>query len=116
MRERCEHKENKVEYTYEQAKTALDGLITSEQSFVIFGLTGQMLEVAAAVEKEIEAKGLKCRVYTRNRGWAAAAASFTAVGIPALVGIAAHNIATYDPDYEIGKDIGANKLYVDFKK
>lgn len=37
-------------------------------------------------------------------------------GVGAAIGIAAHNLATYDPDYEIGKNKVADTVTVKYMK
>ncbi len=83
------------------------------------------------LEKAIEDQGLSVRVYMRARrlsmgslaGFAGAgivgapiAIGALAVGMVAGVGIAAHNLATLNPDYEIGKHPLGSTLYVDYQK
>lgn len=105
-----------MEYSYNEAKEKMDELLTSKQSFVIIGLGGDLLEASKFTEKAIETRGLKCRVYTRNRAYAAGAISWTGAGLLSLAAIAAHNVVTFSPDYEIGRAIVDNKLYIDYKK
>lgn len=74
----------------------------------------------AWLEKAIEAEGMRVRVYMKARvatmgtavitGWGSVAAA--AAGIA----MAAHNIATWSPDYEIAKHPIGNTLYVTYKK
>ena len=95
----------------------LSSLVGSKQDFVIFGLSGKLNEATENVEKAIEAAGMSCRVYTRNRGYATAVAAFVPwVGWAAIGSLVAHRLATRNPDFEVGKDIAANKLYVNYKK
>lgn len=84
------------------------------------------------LEKEIESQGMSVRIYMRARrlsmgsiaGVTAASSPLAlplavgalAVGLAAGVGIAAHNLATLNPDYEIGKHPLGTTLYVDYKK
>lgn len=85
----------------------------------------------AWLEKTIEKEGMSVRVYMRARrlsmgsfaGFAGVgvvgapvALGAIAVGVVAGVGIAAHNLATLNPDYEIGKHPLGSTLYVDYKK
>ena len=74
----------------------------------------------ALVEGIIEECGYKCRVYTENRSSALAAAAIPGLGLlagaAAAIGIAAHNLATYDPDFEIGKNFFDDKVNVTYKK
>ena len=96
----------------------LPQLIESHSSFQIWGVDLDALpDTVLAVEAEIEKQRLTCRIYTRGRLAAAAVGIFHAgAGIATAVGIAAHNIATYNPDYEICKDLANNRLIVEFKK
>lgn len=83
------------------------------------------------LEKAIESQGMSVRIYLRARklsmgsfaGFAGAgvvgapvALGALAIGVVAGVGIAAHNLATLNPDYEIGKHPLGSTLYVDYKK
>ncbi|PTT92338.1 hypothetical protein DBR45_54020 [Pseudomonas sp. HMWF031] len=83
------------------------------------------------LEQAIEKQGLSVRIYMRARklsmssfaGFVGAgvigapvAIGAVAVGLVAGVGIAAHNLATLNPDYEIGKHPLGSTLYVDYKK
>lgn len=79
-------------------------LISEHRSFVIYDAKDTS-DVACKVEEMAKSEGYKCRIYTANRTAVAAGASlFTgAWGLAALVGIAAHNLVTKDPDYEICK-------------
>lgn len=105
-----------VEYSYSEAKSKIDELISGKKSFVIVGLGGDLFEASKFAEKAIETRGLKCRVYTRNRSYAAGALSWTGAGLVSLVATAAHNAVTFNPDYEIGRAVVDNKLYIDYKK
>lgn len=83
------------------------------------------------LEQMIEAQGMSVRIYMRARrlsmgslaGFAGAsvvgapvALGALAIGMVAGVGIAAHNLATLNPDYEIGKHPLCSTLYVDYQK
>ncbi len=77
-----------------------------------------MFKATQMVKQAIEQQRMRCRVYTRDRVAAVAGSALISggVGTLSLMGIAAHNLMTFDPDYEIGRDIISNKLYVEFKK
>ncbi|MGQ0286756.1 biotin/lipoyl-containing protein [Pasteurellaceae bacterium 22721_9_1] len=82
--------------------------------------TDDIASVVDEVEEMIEKCGYKCRVYMENRASAMAAAAVPGVGmiasIAAGVAIAAHNLATFDPDFEIGKNFWDGKVNVVYKK
>jgi hypothetical protein len=63
---------------------------------------------------------MTCRIYASGR-LAGAAATVVGgplglLGLATAIGVAAHNIVTYDPDYEIAKHVIDNKLVVTYKK
>lgn len=105
-----------MEITYSTTRENINQLIDEKKSFVIVGLGGELVEASAFIEKRIEEKGLRCRVYTRNRALAAGAMSWTGAGVASLAGIAVRNLATLNPDYEIGRAVVDQRLYVDYKK
>jgi hypothetical protein len=80
-----------------------------------------MSEAVESLEKTIESRGLSCRVYTKGR-----AASIAAAAIPtpvtvlggwaSAIAIGVHNVATWNPDYEIAKNLAMGTLTVDYKK
>lgn len=106
-----------MEYTLDDARNNLSRLVADHETFVIYGLSGKILEATELVEKEIERQKKSCRIYTRNRIAGAVATSWVPVLSWAnFIAIAAHNIATYNPDYEIGKDLAGNRVYVTYKK
>jgi hypothetical protein len=95
-------------------------LIKNHASFEVTGLSGRMKSAVTQVENLIESEGLRCRIYTYGRIAAAGASFFGgvtgAVGIASAVGMAAHNIATFRPDYEIAKHPINHRLTVKYKK
>jgi imidazoleglycerol phosphate synthase glutamine amidotransferase subunit HisH len=106
-----------MEYNYDKVKNNIDSLLKARESFIVIGLGGELLEAVKFVEKEIERHGLKCRVYTRNRSIAAAGALVAGgVGVASFAAIAVHNLVTFNPDYEIGKDLIDNRLYVTYQE
>jgi len=82
-------------------------LINEKKSFIIVAVKdiGYMVN---KLEGSIEKQNLKCRVYTEYRAAAISAGLFTPFTVlesaAAAIGVAAHNLATYNPDYEIGKN------------
>lgn len=97
--------------------TYLDSMITNKKSFEVLGAGGKIKECVSLIEKTIESNGLTCRIYTEGRSAAVATGLLTlGVGLVAAAGIAAHNVATFNPDYEIGKNLIKNKITVKFKK
>ena len=93
----------------------LDFLLTNSASFVVRAVP-DLSVVVQRVENRIEELGMKCRVYSEHRAAVAGAAVFTGVGLAGIAAIAAHNLATYDPDYEIGKNKLSNTVSVSCKK
>ena len=96
----------------------VDALFDQRKSFVLEDIS--RTSMSEAVEK-IESRGLDCRVYTKGR---AAAIAATAIPTPATflgglasaIAIGAHNVATWNPDYEIAKNLAMGTLTIEYKK
>ena len=107
--------------TYEELDSPnIKDMIKEHTSFEITGLSGRMGSAVSKIENIIESQGLSCRIYTYGRV-ASAGATFIGgitglAGLASAVGMVAHNIATYDPDYEIAKHLVDNKLSVKYQK
>jgi len=95
-------------------------MIKEHESFEITGLSGRMGSAVSKIENTIEDQNLSCRIYTYGRVASAGATLVGGVtvsaGLVSAVGMAAHNLATYNPDYEIAKHLVDNKLSVKYKK
>jgi len=91
----------------ELSKEKLDQLINEKKSFKVIAVK-DISFIVNKLEGAIEKKKLSCRVYTEYRTAPIAAGMFTPFTIVesaiAAAAVAAHNIATYNPDYEIGKN------------
>lgn len=100
----------------------IDELLDQHKSFVLQDVARtNMSEAVESIEKKIEFRGLKCRVYTKGRAASIAAAwipfPITAIGgLASAIAIGAHNIATWDPDYEIAKNLAMGTLTINYKK
>ncbi|QZP30507.1 hypothetical protein [Pseudomonas sp. DR48] len=106
--------------------------IKAHESFVLeCGEYDRYSNTLTWLEQSIEKQGMSVRIYMRARkismgsfaGFAGAsiigapvALGAVAIGLVAGVGIAAHNLATLNPDYEVGKHPLGSTLYVDYKK
>lgn len=96
--------------------------IQARETFELKGIYRvDFLNVVNNIEGMIESEGMSCRVYTtyRSTGMLGLALSnpLTAVaGLASVVGIAAHNIATWNPDYELGKHMALGRLEITYKK
>ncbi len=78
--------------------------IRRRETFEVGGCHGRMSEAVQFVERAIGGEGLRSRVYTKGRYAAMAPALIgSPIGVFAAIGMAAHHIATWDPDYEIMK-------------
>lgn len=97
----------------------LDTLILQHQSFQVVGV-GDISATVSKIEGRIEKRGLRCRVYTEYRATAMAGSLFSGVasvvGVASAVGIAAHRLATINPDFEIGKNKLAGTITVKYVK
>ena len=96
----------------------IEQLIESRSSFFVNVERGKQQTAALALERAIEAAGLKCRVRTANRGWAVAALTvFTlGVGATAAAAVGVHDLVTINPDYEIIKGMFDSDIQVEYMK
>jgi hypothetical protein len=95
----------------------IDALTLQCASYQVVSVTNISATVTK-IEGRIEKAGLSCRVYSEYRAASMATLFSPAaiVGLGAAVGIAAHNIATFNPDYEIAKNKLAGTLTVKYVK
>lgn len=98
----------------------LNELIKNKRSFQIVAVKDISFSVKK-IEGEIEKNGFSCRVYTEFRSAAIAAAAVpvpfvTAVGLATAIGVGIHNLATFNPDYEIAKNEPKSLITVNYKK
>jgi hypothetical protein len=97
-------------------------LLDERKSFVLEDIDRlNFSQAVETVERKIEARGMKCRVYTAGRSAVIAAAAVpTPVtvlgGWASALAIGAHNLATWDPDYELAKNVATGRLDVNYKK
>ncbi|WP_271410523.1 hypothetical protein [Pseudomonas sp. Q1-7] len=109
-------------YTLEEiSNSQLLDKIKKRESFVIQRVDPMRFSSAIdLIEKTIDGQGLKFRTYTIGRVATAGATIFGgvtgALGLLSGIAIAAHNIVTWNPDYEIGKSIFNASIYVTYKK
>jgi len=106
--------------------------IKAHESFVLeCGEFDRYSKTLTWLEQAIEKQDMSVRIYMRARklsmggfaGFAGAsvigaplALGALAIGVVAGVGIAAHNLSTLNPDYEVGKHPLGSTLYVDYMK
>jgi len=100
----------------------IKSLILSKKKFRVSGIPIDGFDkVTSRIESIIESNGKSCRIYTTGRlyGLAAALIPTPATMIGGIgVGVAAaiHNIATYNPDYEIARNLVGSCVDVEYKK
>jgi len=96
----------------------MNSMLKAKKSFVLENIDRiNMGEAVEAVEKMIESLGMSCRVYTKGRSAALAAElAVPLVGWAAAAAMGIHNLATWNPDYEIAKNIVTGTLTVNYKK
>jgi len=103
-------------------KTTPDSKITEKlaahESFVLDEVDRTTMgEAVESLEKMIESYGMKCRVYTKGRSATLAAElAIPLVGWAAAAAMGIHNLATWNPDYEIAKNMLTGTLTVTYKK
>lgn len=112
---------NIIKLTVDELTMAkLDTLIVSKKSFRVVAVKN-ISYVVNMIEGAIEKRSLSCRVYSEMRATAMAGmvipTPFTVIGgLAAAAGTAIHNIATYNPDYEIGKNYIKNTVNVIYQR
>ncbi|MFM2589488.1 hypothetical protein [Vibrio sp. TBV020] len=92
-------------------------LISKRRSFTLTDVDG-ISRTVTRLESHIEGQGLSCRIYTAGRK-AVMASTFSPAalfGLASSAAIAAHNLATRNPDYEVAKYPLTNKLEITFMK
>lgn len=110
--------DDKVVTSNELTRELLDTLVLTYQSFKVVAVA-DIGKVVNEIEGRIEKAGLSCRVFTEYRSAALAGSWWgptALLGVAAGIGIAAHNLATFNPDYEIGKNKLAGTITVTYKK
>ncbi|WP_090263233.1 MULTISPECIES: hypothetical protein [Pseudomonas] len=95
--------------------------IKKKESFILEKVDSMKFNSAIeTLERLIESQGFKCRIYTSGRiaaAGATVAGGFTGIfGALSGIAIAAHNIATWNPDYEIAKNFFGSSIHVTYKK
>ncbi len=102
----------KPRYRYREASSSqLKAMILYHESFILdVDNKSELMQACAELEELIEAQSLSCRIYTEYRSAAVAVQPW------ALVPILLHNLATYNPDYEIGRNLISNTVTVTYKK
>lgn len=103
------------------SNSEISNMVKNRGDFVIEGITVMNYkETLKTVEKIIEGQGLKCRVYTKGRAAGMIGAAIPGptllVGWATGIGIGAHNLATFNPDYEIAKNPATGTLSVNYKR
>ncbi|MEN3374085.1 hypothetical protein [Dechloromonas sp. ZS-1] len=97
----------------------IDELAKRQESFTVVAVSN-ITAVVQKVEGRLEKLGYKCRVVTEYRATSMAAALIPSpamiLGVGAAVGIGVHNLATFNPDYEIGKNKFAGTVTVKYVK
>lgn len=89
-------------------EVTLSELISNRKSFKVVAVKDISFTVNK-LEGAIEKKGLRCRVYTEYRSAAMAGMAIPTgitqvAGLLSAIGMAAHNLATLNPNYEIAKN------------
>ena len=116
-------KENQKEllaFAFHQ-KDAIKKALEEKQTFEVKCHRGSQSDAVTWLEKQIEMRGMSCRIYSSKRASVLAAglipSGFTQV-TAAIAGVAIgiHNLATLNPDYEISKDLIDSNLTVIYKK
>jgi len=105
-----------AKYTYEDLNNGkVQSALTSHEDFVIKDIP-DLGKAVNKLEKLIEGNNMSCRIYTAGRSASILAGVVSPItGIASAVGIAAHRLATINPDYEIAKHPLDGKLNLVYK-
>ena len=98
----------------------LDYIFSQKRNVEFYGISS-MDAAVGRIEHSIEKQRFMCRIRTSNRTASLAVAAIpnpitAAIAVGTAIGIATHNLATYDPDFEVIKDYINNKIIVIYKK
>ena len=96
-------------------------LVKDRKSFKITQIGADLFEFSQKVEEIIETAGYTCRLYTASR---AASMAFGFIPNPitrcismfSALFLAAHNLATRDPDYEISRHLWDSMITVSYQR
>jgi hypothetical protein len=103
-------------YEYKDLKNGkVEKALLSHKDFVIINIP-KMGKAVDKIEKLIEDNKMSCRIYTAGRSASVMVGLFDfGAGLIPLAGIAAHRLATINPDYEVAKHPLDGKLDVVYK-
>ncbi|MDR1367082.1 MAG: hypothetical protein LBJ13_04245 [Puniceicoccales bacterium] len=104
-----------ITYNYNVSESKLRELIRQHETFCVQARSKEeVFNLCSNIDEYITQEGLRARVYTKGRVVAGLLGSV--VGPAVLAGIVAHNLWTYNPDYEIARNIITNTVDVVYKK
>lgn len=85
-------------------KEGIQNAVKNHENFEIGGCQGRMSEAVLFVERTIGSEGMTSRIYTKGRATALLIGiALPAVGVATTAALAAHKLATINPDYEVVK-------------
>jgi hypothetical protein len=97
-------------------------MLREKRSFILEDIERtNFSEAVETVERLVEEIGMKCRIYTKGRKALMVGAvtpnpvTFVA-GVASAIAIGTHNVATWSPDYEIGKNLAMGTLTIEYQK
>lgn len=107
-----------MDITINNYNSLYKGKIDRRESFEIFQVPiSEMISICGDLEDYIESQNLKCRIYTEKRyAGLLAGALNKQYGVLGALFIVAHNLITWNPDYEISRDLANNRINVKYKK
>lgn len=89
----------------------IENIIKCNKSFKIFGATGKLLNYCKDVESVIESQGMTCRIYSKNRIGVTLILSWPTFGFSLVLHLL-HMVLTYNPEWEIERDVVNNSIIV----
>lgn len=110
--------EEMIMLIYPEYRIQFRNLVDNKQSFEIVGVpVSEMLNICEILENYIESRHLKCRIYIKSRLVSGLLGVLNPMYAVLSLGIiAAYNIITQDPDYEICRDLANNRVEVKYQR
>ena len=90
--------------------------VSNKLDFTVKTSAADSVSNSGIIELEIEANGMSCRVSTKGRTLVNCTVGLLATGGLSLIGQIGHNMATFNPDWDVERDLVSNKIICTYKK
>ena len=89
--------------------------IRKKKPFTVHATGGNLLEYSSRIEAIIESEDMSCRIRTKNRTIVNLGLFLTGIGFIGFAAQIGHNLATFNPDWEIVRNPLNNKIKVNYR-